>query len=122
MKVDTLGSNYTEEEATRLAELNMQYQQLPSQMRSSVPETVGPFSSTVPRIPPTASQAVAAANARRPAPPAIITGLSHIPLRQQDSDEDVETPRSPVRIDSGLEIVHVPQVAARRYSWEDERQ
>ena len=120
--VDTLGSNYTEEEAARLAELNMQDQQLPSQTRGSIPATVGPFSSTVPRIPPTASQAVAAANARRPAPPAITTGLPQIPLRQQDSDEDVETPRRPVRIDSGLEIVHVPQVAAKRYSWEDEGQ
>jgi hypothetical protein len=39
-------------------------------------------------------------------------------LRQQDSSEP-DSPRSQERIDPGEELVHVPQMAARRYSWED---
>lgn len=32
-----------------------------------------------------------------------------------------DTPRSQERIDGGNELVHVPQLAERRYSWEEER-
>ncbi|KAJ2895381.1 aspartic peptidase domain-containing protein [Zalerion maritima] len=111
--VDTLGSNFTDEEEARFAQHDVP-QLSPTHQRS-------PMTPSGPKIPPTAAQAVAAATARRPMPPAIHTGLAPINVRSQGSDEDAGTPRSPMRIDSGLDIVHVPQVAERRYSWEEER-
>ena len=33
---------------------------------------------------------------------------------------DLASPRSLDRIDGGMELVHVPQLAERRYSWEEE--
>ena len=46
--------------------------------------------------------------------------------RQQSLPETLEmhsprSPRSQERIDTGLDFVHVPQLAERRYSWEDDR-
>jgi hypothetical protein len=40
-------------------------------------------------------------------------------LRQQTDGSEPSTPRSQERIDPGEELIHVPQMAARRYSWED---
>lgn len=40
-------------------------------------------------------------------------------LRQQSGNSEPTTPRSQERIDPGEELIHVPQLAARRYSWED---
>ncbi|KAM5348308.1 hypothetical protein ACJ41O_008132 [Fusarium nematophilum] len=42
----------------------------------------------------------------------------------QSTSQSVEpdTPRSQERINPGTELVHVPQLAERRYSWEEERQ
>lgn len=47
---------------------------------------------------------------------------SSAPSTRQDaggSGSDPSTPHSQERIDAGAELVHVPQLAARRYSWED---
>lgn len=78
---ETLGSNYTEEEAGRIQEQTMgshqQHQPTTSRLHRSV----------------------------------------------QPSDDDDDLPRSPQsmeRIDGGLEFIHVPQVADKRYSWEEQ--
>jgi hypothetical protein len=39
--------------------------------------------------------------------------------RSPTRNMDPETPRSQERIDGGLELVHVPQLAEKRYSWEE---
>ncbi|KAK3294657.1 aspartic peptidase domain-containing protein [Chaetomium fimeti] len=42
--------------------------------------------------------------------------------RDRDQDQDVpRTPCSMERIDGGSELIHVPQVAEKRYSWEEDR-
>ncbi|KAM0420607.1 hypothetical protein ACHAPT_011654 [Fusarium lateritium] len=45
------------------------------------------------------------------------------PTRSSSTSQTAEpdTPHSQERIDPGKELVHVPQLAARRYSWEEER-
>jgi hypothetical protein len=41
--------------------------------------------------------------------------------RNSESSQENEMPRSPARIETGAELIHVPQVAEKRYSWEDDR-
>jgi hypothetical protein len=36
-----------------------------------------------------------------------------------DNDDMPRSPRSMERIDAGSELIHVPQVADKRYSWEE---
>jgi hypothetical protein len=39
---------------------------------------------------------------------------------RQDHDHDIpRSPRSMERIEGGAELIHVPQVAEKRYSWEE---
>lgn len=116
--VETLGSNFTEEEEARLAEISGQNQQV---LREISPVAVVSQPPVSPTVPPTAAQAMVTARSRRPVPPAIITGMTHLPPRLGSSEERIDTPKSPMRIDSGLDIVHVPQVAERRYSWEEDQ-
>lgn len=40
-------------------------------------------------------------------------------VRQPPEDSQPRSPRSMERIDMGFELVHVPQVAEKRYSWEE---
>lgn len=40
---------------------------------------------------------------------------------QGDGSNNLASPRSLDRIDPGAELIHVPQLAERRYSWEEER-
>jgi hypothetical protein len=53
------------------------------------------------------------------------SGLSPISTQQPHSGDsrshNLESPRSLERIDAGAELIHVPQLAERRYSWEEER-
>lgn len=42
-------------------------------------------------------------------------------LSSMSQTAEPDTPRSQERIDGGSELVHVPQLAERRYSWEEER-
>lgn len=39
----------------------------------------------------------------------------------RSASNNLATPRSMDRIDGGTELVHIPQLAERRYSWEDDR-
>jgi len=40
--------------------------------------------------------------------------------QREGHDHDIpRSPRSMERIDGGSELIHVPQVAEKRYSWED---
>ncbi|KAH8172788.1 eukaryotic aspartyl protease domain-containing protein [Sarocladium implicatum] len=51
-----------------------------------------------------------------------VADSSSAPRPRQDaagSNSDPSTPHSQERIDAGAELVHVPQLAERRYSWED---
>lgn len=97
ISVDTLGSNFTEEEEF---------------------EGIGQQQVAPPTVPPIAA-ATREARMRQGPPPAINTRISQLRLNARQEEEDL--PRSPMRIDSGLDIVHVPQLAERRYSWEDDR-
>jgi Eukaryotic aspartyl protease len=47
------------------------------------------------------------------------SGASLSPKRGSNRRNQSETPRSPERIDPGSELVHVPQLAEKRYSWEE---
>jgi hypothetical protein len=43
------------------------------------------------------------------------------PTHHEPRSHNLESPRSLERIDAGAELVHVPQLAERRYSWEEDR-
>jgi len=45
----------------------------------------------------------------------------HPEQREAGDQHRLESPRSQERIDAGSELIHVPQLAERRYSWEEER-
>ena len=50
--------------------------------------------------------------------PSTTTGQDH---DRQGYDHDIpRSPRSMERIEGGAELIHVPQVAEKRYSWEDQ--
>lgn len=54
--------------------------------------------------------------------PAVRSPVSPVHLTQQNpSSHNLESPRSLERIDAGVELIHVPQLAERRYSWEEEQ-
>lgn len=90
MSVETLGSNFTEEEEERIAEEARQQQSLRLDTTLLQRADYG-------RSPLTAT-----------------AGSSAGPLSAV-----VATPRSAERIEAGVELVHVPQVPEKRYSWEE---
>lgn len=45
--------------------------------------------------------------------------MLQIQHEQGDADDMPRSPRSMERIEGGSELIHVPQVADKRYSWED---
>ncbi|KAH6895280.1 aspartic peptidase domain-containing protein [Thelonectria olida] len=97
---DTLGSNYTvEEEEQMAARLRAPY----TQLRETPVEKNRP------------------GQLRRNRPENIIPPASAEFSNPSRVRPHLETPRSPERIDSGTEIIHVPQLAEKRYSWEDDR-
>ncbi len=50
--------------------------------------------------------------------PTSTTGQDH---DRQGHDHDIpRSPRSMERIEGGAELIHVPQIAEKRYSWEDQ--
>lgn len=89
---DTLGSNFTMEEAVRFASRlqGSPVQSRPGQLRSNRPDDI--------RLPGTGS-----------------------PRGHSRSMSQPDTPGSHHRINPSTELVHVPQMAERRYSWEEER-
>lgn len=90
VSVETLGSNFTEEEEERIAEEARQQQSLRLDTTLLQRADYG-------RSPLTAT-----------------AGSSAGPLSAV-----VATPRSAERIEAGVELVHVPQVPEKRYSWEE---
>lgn len=96
---DTLGSNYTMEEAERLKELERQHGLIMA--RSSQVQEQGENSS---RQRETGEQK---------------TSEGQIEHRSASSDtRESRSPNSEERIETGFEIIHVPQMAEKRYSFE----
>ncbi|PKS09049.1 hypothetical protein jhhlp_003662 [Lomentospora prolificans] len=60
-------------------------------------------------------------NISDPDPPTQSPVSPVLPAHPDVSNHNLESPRSLERIDAGNELVHVPQLAERRYSWEEER-
>lgn len=90
---DSLGSNFTDDEERMVQEMTRQ------QRSQSVNGTDR--------------------NGRRRPQPSLQTQGHAIRRHQSDRTADPDTPHSQERIDSGTELIHVPQMAAKRYSWEE---
>jgi hypothetical protein len=95
LSTDTLGSNFTD-----IEEQMMTQQQQHSPTRTShspiSPSAMSPISGSLRRL------------------------QMHPPVDGED-EHRLESPRSQERIDTGSELIHVPQLAERRYSWEEDR-
>ncbi|KAK0388579.1 hypothetical protein NLU13_4822 [Sarocladium strictum] len=91
--------------------------------RSSLPRINMDSLETIPRAEPPHTQQASTLGSNyteeqeRTAEPARRGGATA--LRQQADESEPSTPRTQERIDPGEELIHVPQLAARRYSWED---
>lgn len=97
---DSLGSNYTEDEERIVHEMTRQ--ESLSRLRSH-------------------SQSESSRSGRRWRPqPSIQTQGHSIRRHQSERTADPDTPRSQERIDPGTELIHVPQMAEKRYSWEEQ--
>lgn len=96
--LESLGSNFTEEEERIVEEVSRQ-----TTSRSDL-------------------HAEATGRIRPAPPPAIQTGGTTL-LRglSERTTHQPDTPHSQERIDPGTELVHVPQLAEKRYSWEEDR-
>ncbi|EAA35194.2 hypothetical protein GE21DRAFT_5677 [Neurospora crassa] len=100
---ETLGSNFTMEEESQLRQVQMAAQRSAAAQEQALP--MSPTSHQPPPPPP-------------PPPPQ---------RREHEADNTTSlidkyprSPRSMERIEAGSELIHVPQVAAQRYSWEAE--
>ncbi|CAM1511228.1 Fc.00g087410.m01.CDS01 [Cosmosporella sp. VM-42] len=100
---DSLGSNFTVDEEQRIEALTRQLDLSTTQF--SEPRNRGQTSH----------------RGQAHLPAHIQTQGSGLLRGHSTSTNEPDTPRSQERIDPGSELIHVPQLAERRYSWEEER-
>ncbi|KAK1776061.1 aspartic peptidase domain-containing protein [Copromyces sp. CBS 386.78] len=110
---ETLGSNFTVEEESRITQVRLAAQRSAAAQQMQQASPISPTS-------PTSHQQQSQQQGRRR------ERRGQRGQREEDNassprDEDFpRSPRSMERIEAGSELVHVPQVAAQRYSWEAE--
>ncbi|RDA85300.1 putative aspartyl protease [Ophiocordyceps camponoti-leonardi (nom. inval.)] len=108
----SLGSNYTEEEDRMVEELTRQASV--SQARSSFSHPRASFSregDERPPLPRHAEELSSSSSSSTSSPP---------PSREPRDGPEHQTGHPDGRIDPGRDLVHVPQLADKRYSWEDQ--